>query len=385
MSSPVLRRIVVFCLPGIGDAILFTPALTLLRQAYPSAHIAVITMFHGTAEILAANPDLDEVHHFDFFNSSAWASLRYLRQLRRDRYDLSLMCFPSNRFEYNCVNRFVGRRWRAAHRYHRHSWRNGWFLNNIVVRESGAIHNVTENLRLLRAIIARVGSEIPAADLPVDAELTLKIRVPPDDARYADEFLTGHRVARADLLFGFHTYSSTFKNMHRKCWDRQNFADLIAQLHSRYPGARFLLFSGPHDEEVTKFIIARVDGRVIPVRETNLRRAAAIMQRCRLFITNDSGPMHLAAALRVPVVALFGPTDARRLHPWSQVYTVVRRDLPCSPCFQYSPAPLSCPANLDYACMREITQAEVQQAVANLLAQTSPLNTGPGQPIYPTA
>lgn len=365
MPSSVLRRIVVFCLPGIGDAILFTPALTLLRRAYPSAHISVITMFHGTAEILATNPDLDEVHHFDFFNSSALASIRYLLRLRRDRYDLSIMCFPSNRFEYNLVNRFVGCRWRAAHRYHRQSWRNAWFLNNIVVHETGTVHNVEENLRLVRTILQRVGSEVPLAELPADNALALKIVVTPEDEQYAAEFLTNRGVGRDEFLFGFHTYSSTFKNMHRKCWDRKNFAALITRLSAVHPVARFLLFSGPHDDEVTKYIVGQVGDRVIPVRESNLRHVAAILKRCRMFVSNDSGPMHLAAAVGVPVVALFGPTNAQRLHPWSKQHVVVRRDLPCSPCFEYSTQPLSCPAKLDYACLSEISVDEVFTAIQN--------------------
>src|SRR5207249_6453819 len=107
--------------------------------------------------------------------------------------------------------------------------------------------------------------------------LELKIVVSPEDEQYAEKFLTAHGVGRDTPLFGFHTYSSTFKNMHRKCWDRHNFAMLISRLGEVHPPARFLLFSGPHDEEVTKYIIGQVDGRVIPVRETNLRHAAAIM------------------------------------------------------------------------------------------------------------
>lgn len=363
MQPSLPRRIIVFCLPGIGDAIMFTPALTLLRRAYPSAHIAVTTMFHGTAEILQGNPDLNEVHHFDFFNSPKLKSLRYLLQLRRDNYDLSIMCFPSNRFEYNCANRFVTRRWSAAHRYNRQSWRNGWFLNNIVVGEAGTLHNVEENLHLVREIIRRVGSEAPVSDDVPE----LKIIIPPAENEYAEKFLAGHGVRGDQWLIGFHTYSSTFKNMHRKCWDKENFARLIGRLSEVYPTAKFLLFSGPHDEEVTAHIQSRVDGRVIPVRECNLRHAAAIMRRCRLFISNDSGPMHLAAAMQVPIVALFGPTDSRRLHPWTKQHTIVRHDLPCSPCFYYSSRPLRCVAGIDYACMRDISVDEVFAAVQNQL------------------
>jgi len=92
-------------------------------------------------------------------------AIRRLWQLRRDGYDLSIMAFPSNRLEYNWVNWFIGHRWAAAHHYTHQSWRNFWFLNNITVREDGHLHNVEENLRLIRAIAGRVGVSVP--DLPV--------------------------------------------------------------------------------------------------------------------------------------------------------------------------------------------------------------------------
>jgi ADP-heptose:LPS heptosyltransferase len=80
--------------------------------------------------------------------------------------------------------------------------------------------------------------------------------------------------------------------------------------------------------------------------------------------------MHLAAALGVPVVALFGPTDWRRLRPWGVVHRIVRRELACMPCFRYSSRPLRCEANLDYACMRELSVDAVFAATESLLAET---------------
>jgi heptosyltransferase-2 len=367
-----VQRIIVFCLPGIGDTVLFTPSLSLLRQMFPQAHITAVTMFRGTEHILSTNPDLNEVRHFDFFNAPAWESLRYLWRLRCEKYDLSIMSFPSNRLEYNIANRFVGRRWRAAHRYHRQSWRNLWFLNNIVVNETGRHHNAEENLRLLAAIAAKLG--IPLELPPADAERAVHIRQCPlklkllsDDKTAAADFLTQNKISDSQFLIGMHTWSSTYKNMARKCWDKDNFVALIKRLGEAHPDARFLLVSGPADEEINQYIVQRTDQRVILVRETNLRRAVAILSHCRVFVSNDSGVMHLAAAAGVPVVALFGPTDWWRLHPWSERHAVVSRELPCSPCFYYSSRALQCAENTDYACIREIAVDEVLAAVNRLL------------------
>lgn len=370
MRCQLPQRVIVFCLPGIGDAILFTPALALLRRALPQARITVLTMFRGTADILSTNPDIDQVRHFDFFNAGRRDGLRFVLGLRREKFDLSIMPFPSNRLEYNLVNWLVGRRWRAAHRYRHQSWRNLWFLNNIVVREAGKLHNVEENLRLIRAICGRLGVNTAQIETRERSEAELKLVLSPDDQRYGEEFSARHNLGAETMLFGFHTYSSTFKNMHRKCWDKENFAALIARLGQKYPAARFLLFSGPSDDAINRFIIEKADGRVLLVSEPNLRHALAVLRRCRLFVSNDSGLMHLAAALGVPVVALFGPTDWQRLYPWTKQHVIVRQDLPCMPCFYYSSRPLRCVANINYACMRDLSVDQVFDAVQHLLSQT---------------
>jgi len=373
MDAPPVRRIIVFCLPGIGDAILFTPALALLRRLFPQAHIAVMTMFRGTADILATNPDLNEVHHFDFFNAPKLDSIRQLWRLRRAGYDLSIMAFPSNRLEYNWVNWFVGQRWAAAHRYAHQSWRNCWFVNNITVTEDGNLHNVEENLRLIRAIADRVGVTEPA--LPAERTALMRqcpLRLPlSDEARkFADAFFAERGFDATNLLFGFHTWSSTFKNMTRKCWDKDNFVALIRRLSAAHPDAHFLIFSGPADTAISEYIAQHGGDRVLLVQERNLGHAVALQARCRVFITNDSGVMHLAAAVGVPVVALFGPTDWRRLHPWTPRHTVVHQNLPCMPCFYYSSRPLTCAAGINYACMREIPVETVYDAVEHTLANS---------------
>ena len=364
MARCLPRRIVVFCLPGIGDATLFTPALASLRRAFPAAHVVIVTMFRGTADILETNPDVDEVRCFDFFHAGTWQVARYVWALRREGFDLSILPFPANRLGYNLVNRVVGRRWRAGHRYRRQSWRNFWFLNNVVVRQTDGRHNLEENLDLVRAICRHIGVAIPTADTTLGLHLTA------DDERFAAGFVAGEGIADDDLVIGIHTYSSTFKNMHRKCWDKENFVRLIERVGEVHPRARVVMFSGPSDVATTDYIVRHVGLRVTVVAQPNLRPALAVLKQCRLFVSNDSAIMHLAAAFGVPVVALFGPTDWRHLHPWGVPHAVVRKGLPCMPCFTYSSRPLRCVAGLDYACMREITVDEVLEAMRHLLART---------------
>ena len=115
------------------------------------------------------------------------------------------------------------------------------------------------------------------------------------------------------------------------------------------------------------------------IAETSLRRALGVLTHCRVFVSNDSAIMHLAGALGVPVVALFGPTDWRRLHPWAAPHTIVRATLPCMPCFYYSSRPLRCAAGLDYACMRDLAVDDVLGAVRRVLATSDAIHAVVGR------
>jgi heptosyltransferase II len=366
MRGNLLNKIVVFCLPGIGDAIQFTPALAELRRAFPQAQITVITMFQGTSDILSLNPNVNEVRCFDFFKASRRDGLRFIWGLRRERFDLSIMTFPTNRLEYNVVNRLVGRSWRAGYRYAHQSWENLWFLNNICVNEDPSRHNVEENLMLIRAVCERFG--VVRSGAVKAQELKLSLTLSDEDEEYAREFLARNNLDPARMILGCHTYSSTFKNMHRKCWDKDNFVSLLRKTLDSDSMASVLIFSGPSDENVNRYIVEKLNSpRVVMVREGNLRRAAAVLKHCQVFVSNDSGLLHVAAACGVPVVGLYGPTNWQRLHPWTDRHTIVRASLPCMPCFYYSSRPLRCVANLDYACMREIPVEEVYNAVKQFL------------------
>src|SRR5262249_55716471 len=127
MGERLPERIVVFCLPGIGDTLMFTPALAVLRRALPAAHVTAVAMFPGTAQALETNPDVDEVRTVELFGAGFAHRLRQVRTLRGGRFDLGVLPFPTNRLGYNLLNRAVARRWRAAHRYGTQSWQNLWF------------------------------------------------------------------------------------------------------------------------------------------------------------------------------------------------------------------------------------------------------------------
>jgi lipopolysaccharide heptosyltransferase I len=122
-----------------------------------------------------------------------------------------------------------------------------------------------------------------------------------------------------------------------KCWPAQNFAEAVRLLSKKVPNARFAVMGSASDKPLGEIVARAVPepGRVLNLcGETTLLEMIEWLRVCSLMITNDTGPMHAAVALGVPVVALFGPTDPRSTGPYGQLENVLRIDLPCSPCFK---------------------------------------------------
>ena len=101
---------------------------------------------------------------------------------------------------------------------------------------------------------------------------------------------------------------------------------------------------------------------------SSIRDSIALMGECGYFVSNDSGLMHAAAAMQVPTVAIFGPTDPTYVHPWKCRHRVVRQEMPCSPCFRYTPEPLTCIRDGKFPCVRDLGVSDVLGALESLMS-----------------
>jgi heptosyltransferase-2 len=353
--NPAPKSILVISLPGIGDTLNCTPIFKPLASAFPDAQVTALVMYNPCREVLETNPNIDEVILWEFLREGALASLRFLLGLRRRRFDLSIVCYPANRKEYNLISFLVGARLRLAHQYSHQNFRNLSFLNNRTIMEESGLHNVEENLRLLSLL-----------DVPIqEQDRSLSMPLLDGDEAFASDFL--RRISQDVPIVGMHAWSTTLKDMHRKCWAPENFAELAERLRREF-SCQFLLFQGPHDIEINRKIAQQCDFPLHTVKNTTVRQSAALMGRCDLFITNDSGPMHIAAVAGARIVAIFGPTNPVELHPWADDYEIVRTGIDCSPCFYYSPKPLEC-ARDDFACLTQLTVDAVYAAAAESLKE----------------
>lgn len=350
-------KILVLALSGIGDAIMFTPALSLLRKKYPDAEIDALVMINGVKEIFDRNPSLNKVIYFNFMNEGVFNSLKFIFSLR-GRYDVSINVYPSNRKEYNVINFLIGAKKKAAVEYLRMNTSNfGWF-NNITIKENDSLHNVEENILLVEKLVNTSFNEKP----------NLQIFFSKEDDEYAAEYLEHTGISKDELVIGFHPGCATLKNHIKRRWEPEKFSELGRRLISEY-NSRILLFGGPEETELKHKVANGINSEKVHLTRTdNLIHTAAVMRRCNLFITNDSSLMHISSALGLKVIAIIGPTNVNYIHPWNTEHKIVSLNLECAPCFYYSPKPLICTrTDVQFKCIKELTPEMVFKTAQTFL------------------
>lgn len=350
-----MKKIIVLPLYGIGDVLMSTPAIRNLKERL-DCEITCLHMFKTTHDILLNNPYIKENIFFPFLTSSKREGIRFLLRFRK-KFDCSINFYPSNRRDYNLASYIVGSPVRIGHRYMIRDMAELNFLKNRTVKEDDSLHNVEEDLRLLDFLGVKA-----ATAYPMDFFGTA------DEKDFAGRWLK-EKGLEGRIVIGLHPGASVFKNHARKKWPEASFAALIDMLSSEVKGSVFLLFGGPEEQGLRKAVVSAVRNseRVLSADSVSVRQAASLMMKCSLFISNDSGPMHMAAAARAPIVAIFGPTNPAWVRPWGVPHKVVRGCETCNPCFRYSPLPMRCAAARDFACLRVITVEQVYDACVDLM------------------
>lgn len=335
---------------------MYTPALQLMRKELPDAQIDALVMFKGVKDMYDRNPDFSNVIYFDFLKEGALRSFKFILKFRHN-YNASINVYPSNRKEYNIINFLIGAEKRAGVKYLRKDIQNFGELNNTRVFENDDTHNVQTNIKLVEKLFNKKFDEEPSLKFPLKAE----------DKEFAVNFLSGNNIDDSNVLIGFHPGSATLKNHIKRRWDPEKFAELGKKLIEDL-NAKILIFGGPEENELKRKIKGLINSENSFVIEAgSLPENAALMAKCKVFVSNDSSLMHIASALKLKVVAILGPTNPNYIHPWKTKHKIVRLTLDCSPCFIYSPRPLICfRDDVLFKCIKELSVDMVYQAVISL-------------------
>jgi ADP-heptose:LPS heptosyltransferase len=350
-----MEKIIITPLIGMGDTLMTTPALRIIKKHHPDWHITYTTISTANYELLKGNPFINDLHYYPLKAAGFFNGPLYIFNKFFGKFSISITFYPSNRASYGLFALLTGARQRIGHTYlHRNVTQFNW-LKNKTIREDPAKHCVEQNIALLKFLgIACATDDLPEMDIFLSNEELEKGR----------EFRKSIPFSK---VIGVHAGTSTFKNQDKRRWPRECFCKLI----DRFPEYHFVLFGTKEEEDVNRFIQSNVSKKenVTLVSGKPLRETIAIIGTCDGFISNDSGLMHIAAAMKVPTLALLGPTNPAFIHPWKAPYFLARTGIECSPCFVYSPKPLTCIRHINYKCMQDITVDMAHKGLADLLGR----------------
>lgn len=333
------RRILVIKLSALGDVILSLPSLTSIRKVFPDAWISVL-VGRKSRSIVRRSDAVDDVITFDEAARPRWANWwRMARILQREDFDC-VVDLQNNRASHFLAY-FSGARLRAG--YANRKW--DFFLNRRVPVPSSEVPPVEHQFEVLK----RIGIDT--------FEPRLQLTPAESDARQIGEFLDAHWVAPSQTLVGINPGASP--RWPTKKWPVENFARLCDELGRR--NIRVVLTGSSDDAALAQELMAQTKNKPVnAVGRTTIPQLAALIRRCQVFVSSDSAPMHIAAAVNVPLIALFGPTDPRRHLVQPDRFQVFWKEVSCSPCYLRS-----CP--IGHVCMKKITVQEVLDATLHFL------------------
>jgi heptosyltransferase-2 len=331
----------------IGDAIMALPALRAVRKRFPDAEIAIAARPY-VADIYRDQQICNQLIQYDAkgMHTGFSGRERLVMELRAQKFDVALLM--QNAFDAAWLA------WRAR------------IPERIGYARDGRSFLLTKAIPLPRH------SEIPAHEKfyylellrragwldSVQDETFIELHVPEEKRRRADEFLCKSGVRQGALRIAMGAGASYGS---AKCWPPSRFAEVANRLESE-ADADVILFGTASEASVSTAIAAEMRRPPIDLTgKTAIADLAALLSRCHLFIGNDSGAMHVAAAVGLPIVAVFGPTDPSGTAPVTPRSTIVQQKPYCSPCFLRR-----CPT--DHRCMSAITADMVDTAAKQWLA-----------------
>lgn len=341
-----IRGILVIKLRNIGDVLLTTPAFRALREAYPAAKIyAVVTS--GTADMLTLNPNVDEVIPLKK-GQGMLRELEFIKKVQALKADLAINMTEGDRGAIMAL--LSGARYRIGVDPEGEGFFGKKYLYSQTVRyPQTRMHRALMDLGLLAPLGIR-------ADKP-----KLELCFSPDDKRAVEGLLKDGGIADGDRIAVVHPTSRWLF----KCWRDEAAAGIIDYIEGR--GIRAVLTSGPEKKELDKIagIISLTKKKPVDLSgRLTLKQLAALIKRSVLYFGVDTAPMHMAAAVGTPVVALFGPSDSKVWGPFSDRAKVIALEdrFDCMPCHQDG-----CGGSKKSRCLEAITEAEAIAAIDEVL------------------
>ncbi len=341
------QTILVSCPNWVGDVVMATPTFDCIRQNFPAARIVGLIRRYARG-VVEDGPWFDEL--IEINDKTIGGLLDLIFQLRRLKPDLAVIL--PNSFRSVLIARLGGVRKIYGYR------RNGrtalmtggpapWRNNNHIT----PMPMVEYYMEICRWLNFDRPSQLKPRLFCSDTTLEKGARI-----------IESYGIRPADMVIGMNP-GARFGSS--KCWPPEHFARL-AEMISRQWDCKIMLFIGPGEQDLGQRIVKLSRAKIINTGPDNINLSLLkpLIQRCRLLITNDTGPRHYAVAFDIPVVVIMGPTDPRYTNANLGKTIVLRRELECAPCHHKECAQ-------HHSCMADISPQEVKRAVEQLLQEHS--------------
>jgi len=339
-----VKNVLIIMMGGIGNMIFLTPALKALRKTLPSSIFSFLLGPYSAEKAIEGSNLIDQkiiIEPKKFTGLSG--NRRLIRKLRQENFNLSITSTGTNPLKSGFLCALAGIKYRLGENINR----KGFFYNLRVPFDKNQ-HEVESNIQLVK----RLGIEVE--------DRSLFIQRSKEDQNYAQKYFAQNNL-EGKLVLGVHPGSGIHQAGFKR-WAKERFSQLADRLISEL-GATVIFFGGAEETKLTEDISRMMRSQpLLMTGQTTLSQTAALIEKCSLFISNDSGLLHVASAVNAPVVGIFGPTDPGRTGPYPDSSAVIRNDVACSPC--YAGKPVRCNHT---ECLNSITVHDVIEKVKQKL------------------
>ncbi len=327
----------------IGDAVMTIPAVNAVRNTFPQARICILAK-PWLAEVYRLCPSLDEIilFHDPGFHSGITGKIKLGNELRKLKFDAAILL--QNAIEAAIITWWAGIPIRAGY----NSDGRGLLLTHSVQRTTAIrkVHQTKYYLEMVKALGCQ------------SAETNVHLKPGKEYETLSETLFDEHGIGRDTFFIGIAPGAAYGP---AKRWFPESFAAVADRLMDDF-SAQALLFGSSADRKSTDAVQRNATHPLINLAgKTNLKETIAMIARCNLFISNDSGLMHVAGALHIPTVAIFGSTNPITTSPAGDKSVVVYKGASCSPCLKET-----CPT--DFRCMEMVTVEEVYETAKRLLS-----------------
>lgn len=324
------RKILTLGYRHVGDTLFTFPALCALKKTFPEAEISCV-LGSAAASLLESH---DAVEDVIVLSRNAFREKIEIRsKLKKEKFDAAVL------FQHTYLNAFLvfalgipvraGLDWKGCGRLLTHK-----------IPYDGAWHEAERYLRIVKLLGADGGKKYV-------------LNITGQERDEAKKMLKGLNIGENDIVAGL--FPGTSEKWKIKRWKEERFARLAAELYKTY-GAKILVFGGKEDKPCVQQVVSGISSQVIDLcGKITLRQLAAVSSLCHVFISNDTGPMHVAAAAGANVIDICGQSNVQKTGPLGEHAIVLRKNLPCSPCRR-----LECDHR---SCLELITVEDVMDAV----------------------